>query len=182
MKKSVLKIFLAVALLISAISPLKAAEPISPEEDWVYMPEGAKSSYLGIHGGTVPVSLLVSDDGGALFTFVGRTGNDFLEALRKGRLHLPSLGNSTGFGLASLASHATLFAGNATASMPVFAISGDMLANLDSGHELEPFGLSDERLSIEGEVTKPDNFPHARSIRLFALPDYLQPRRFQNKQ
>ena len=27
------------------------------------MPAGARSTYLGIHGGTVPVSLLVSRDG-----------------------------------------------------------------------------------------------------------------------
>ena len=29
-------------------------------EGWTAMPAGARSTYLGIHGGTVPVSLLVS--------------------------------------------------------------------------------------------------------------------------
>ena len=32
-------------------------------EGWTAMPAGARSTYLGIHGGTVPVSLLVSRDG-----------------------------------------------------------------------------------------------------------------------
>ena len=51
---------------------------------WTAMPAGARSTYLGIHGGTVPVSLLVSRDGMSLVSFVGQTGNDFLELLRRG--------------------------------------------------------------------------------------------------
>ena len=53
-------------------------------EGWTAMPAGARSTYLGIHGGTVPVSLLVSRDGMSLVSFVGQTGNDFLELLRRG--------------------------------------------------------------------------------------------------
>ena len=52
-------------------------------EGWTAMPAGARSTYLGIHGGTVPVSLLVSRDGMSLVSFVGQTGNDFLELLRR---------------------------------------------------------------------------------------------------
>ena len=173
MKKAALQLFLLAIFLLPAL----AAPRAQPDEAWTYMPAGARPSYMGIHGGTMPVSLLVADDGGSLLTFVGLTGNDFLEALRKGRRHLPSFGNSTGFGLAGLSTRTSLFAGNATTSMPVFALSRDALEYLNSGHELEPFGLSDERISIEGQVTKPDSFPHSRSIRLFSLPDYFQPRR-----
>lgn len=137
------------------------------------MPAGAKQSYMGIHGGTMPVSLLVSDDGESLLTFVGRTGNDFMEALRNVHLPLPSFGNATGFGLPRFSTQTGLFAGNATATLPVFAISRDALAHLD----LEPFGLSEEPLIIEGNVVKPDKFPHARAFRIFSLPEYFQPRR-----
>ena len=52
-------------------------------EGWTAMPAGARSTYLGIHGGTVPVSLLVSRDGMSLVSFVGQTGNDFLVLLRR---------------------------------------------------------------------------------------------------
>ena len=49
---------------------------------WVYMPAGARATYIGIHGGTVPVSLLTSRDGTHMVAFVGQTGNDFLRTLR----------------------------------------------------------------------------------------------------
>lgn len=167
------------AFLTFLLSPALAfaASQAQDDESWTYMPAGARPSYMGIHGGTMPVSLMVSDDGESLLTFVGRTGNDFMETLRKGSLRLPSFGNSTGYGLGGLTTHTSLFAGNATDSLPVFALSRDTLEALVAGHELEPFGLSDERLSIEGAVTRPDAFPHSRSIRIFHLPDYFQPRR-----
>lgn len=169
-------ILLAIFSLFSGdLFSLSAAEKPNSPEDWTFMPAGAKPSYMGIHGGTMPVSLLVSDDGESLLTFVGRTGNDFLEALRNVHLPLPSFGNSTGFGMPHLNSSASLFAGNATATLPVFSVSGDAIAHLN----LEPFGLSHEPLSIEGSVAKPDSFPHARVLRPFFLRDYFQPRKLQ---
>lgn len=45
------------------------------------MPAGARVTYIGIHGGTVPVSLLTDKDGTSMVTFVGQTGNDFLRIL-----------------------------------------------------------------------------------------------------
>lgn len=176
MKKTLLEsIFLAALLILPPAEANSASD--AAEESWTYMPAGAKSSYMGIHGGTMPISLLVSDDGGSLLTFVGRTGNDFLETLRKRRLQLPSFGNSTRTGSTSIPARTTLFAGNATTSMPVLVVPGDALASLEAGHELDPFGLSDEKVSIEGDVTRPAHFPHARSLRPFAMPDYFQPRR-----
>ena len=64
-------------------------------DGWVIMPAGARPTYMGIHGGTMPVSLLVSDDGSSLLTFVGRTGNDFLDVLRRTDVRMPSLLNAT---------------------------------------------------------------------------------------
>lgn len=144
-------------------------------EDWIFMPAGAKPSYMGIHGGTMPVSLLVSDDGASLLAFVGRTGNDFIEDLRNVHLPIPSFGNSTGHGMPRMAGQTGIFAGNATAVMPVFPIRGDGLADFNS--RLEPFGLSQEPLRIEGRVEKPDISPRARNFRVFFLPDYFKPRR-----
>ena len=40
------------------------------------MPAGAKTTYIGIHGGTVPVSLLTAGDGSPMIALVGLTGSD----------------------------------------------------------------------------------------------------------
>lgn len=54
---------------------------------WGEMPAGAKTTYIGIHGGTVPVSLLTAGDGSPMIALVGLTGSDFLNFLRsKGKL------------------------------------------------------------------------------------------------
>lgn len=68
-----------------------AAETPKKEEKepviWGEMPAGAKTAYIGIHGGTVPVSLLSAGDGSPMIAMVGLTGNDFLNFLRtNGRL------------------------------------------------------------------------------------------------
>jgi len=49
---------------------------------WTQMPAGARATYIGIHGGTVPVSLLTSRDGTHMVALVGQTGNDFLRTLK----------------------------------------------------------------------------------------------------
>lgn len=163
-----------------ALAPKSASReaPESADDQWISMPAGGKPAYMGIHGGTMPVSLLVSRDGSSLFTFVGRTGNDFLEALRKAFTFLPSIGNSTlGVSMPPRGLRTELFAGNATASLPVIALSGDRLANQSWFRQLQPFGLSAKPLRIEGEAVKPNAPAPARGSRLFFLPDYFQPRR-----
>lgn len=167
--------FLIISLSASGLSA-KDAQPPAKEEAWDVIPEGAKLSYMGIHGGTMPVSLLVSGDGSSLLSFVGRTGNDFVETLRNAHLPLPSFGNSTRIAPARPNANPGIFAGNATASMPVFAVGG-LPGRMDAISGLVPFGLSQEPLSIEGPVAKPKHFPHARAIRAFRLPDYFRPRR-----
>lgn len=163
---------LAVFLLTLAIFLNATQDTVlaAENENWTVMPAGAKSSYMGIHGGTMPVSLLVAADGSSLFTFVGRTGNDFMEVLKKNHLPLPSFGNAT-WSYQPRSRDAKLFAGNATASLPVIAVSGEMLMRKYS--RLQPFGLSAEPLSIEGQLMKPQSFPHAKSLRTFFFPDYF---------
>ncbi len=119
------------------------------EDEWTSMPAGGRPAYMGIQGGTMPVSLLVAGNGKALLTFVGRTGNDFLEVLKATDLPLPSL--------------------------PVIALSGEKLAAHQD--KLQPFGLSDQPLCIEGEILRPAATSKAKSCRLFFLPAFLQPKR-----
>lgn len=144
-------------------------------EGWTAMPAGARSTYLGIHGGTVPVSLLVSRDGMSLVSFVGQTGNDFLELLHRADVRLPSLLTSI---LGSSYGGSMLLAGRAQRSMPVLYVLGDRLAAMPQGLQgLQPFGLSDKPLSIEGNISLPPRRnPAARSYRLHIDPRYLDHR------
>lgn len=48
---------------------------------WVSLEPGTRPAYVGIHGGTAPITLLRSPEG-ALFAYTGTTGNDFLQILR----------------------------------------------------------------------------------------------------
>lgn len=154
-----------------------SVEPSPGEEGWVTMPSGGKPAYMGIQGGTMPVSLLVSGDGSSLLTFVGRTGNDFLEVLRRANTPLPSFGNSTSPRRDSLSltpANTGLFAGNATASLPVFALSGDVLAKQAWFDSLAPFGFSSRPLSIEGQAAKPDITTLRKKRYKIFFPDALK--------
>lgn len=167
--KNLAVFFIMLAMAIYA-AEIKADPEDKNTEQWTVMPAGARPSYMGIHGGTMPVSLLVADDGSSLVSFVGRTGNDFINVIKKAQTPLPSFGNGTlSIGMRSKGSQ--LFAGNATASLPVVSIADDALAGLE--RHLQPFGLSEVPLSIEGKVAKPQAFPHAKSFRTFFLPDYF---------
>lgn len=179
---------LAVAfVLILTLAGLRAAvaAPERPGADraatgdddgWVVMPAGGRPAYMGIHGGTMPVSLLVAGDGTSLFTFVGRTGNDFLEALRATDMPLPSLLNATVARSRAVTGGAALFAGNATKSLPVIPLTGEGFAALaERPGSLQPFGLSDEPLSIEGRAVRPKALSPVKTYRLFVLPQYLEP-------
>ena len=74
-----------VCLALCAVSwQFAGAEPGTRDlaSQWKYMPAGARATYIGIHGGTVPVSLLTSRDGTHMVALVGQTGNDFLRTLK----------------------------------------------------------------------------------------------------
>lgn len=53
-------------------------------DGWIDMPGGSRPAYIGIHGGTVPVSLLATRGGSTMVAMVGETGSDFLYVLRGG--------------------------------------------------------------------------------------------------
>ncbi len=180
--------FLAALPNAQASKPVPITDLASPDNGWVVMPAGAKQAYIGIHGGTVPVSLLATSEGTSLVSFVGRTGNDFLELLHREDMRMPSLLNGT----SPHASDGTtprkidlagfrvrhLMAGSASKSLPVIYLNGDTLAKLSSNLDaLKPFGLSDTPLSIEGEVSRPDPFQIAPRYHILVAPKYLQPRR-----
>lgn len=158
-------------------SPVCAAEPFSglPQgEGWVVMPAGARRSYMGIHGGTMPVSLLVAADGQSLLTFVGRTGNDFLQMLRETDVPLPTLLNSTITAEAMTKGQALL---PATAGhLPIMAAKTHPPAGVSSG-PLAHFGLSAMPLAGEGTISRPHPPTPERKFRISFSADFLQPRR-----
>lgn len=148
------------------------------DDEWVAMPAGARPSYMGIHGGTMPVSLLVSGDGSSLLGYVGQTGNDFLEVLRKAYLPFPSFANATREKFHSLSRSADpgrLSAGGAAASLPVLSFSASPAISASWIRHFQPFGLSDEPLSIEGNVSRPEIIPLPKKYRTFFLPDKFFP-------
>lgn len=168
-----------------SLGSTQAASPsgLTAGSGWDLMPAGARPAYMGIHGGTMPVSLLVSNDGNSLLTFVGRTGNDFLDMLRRTDLPLPSLFNSTEGQLprqvdlqAGLAGARVLSAGSGQSRMPVLCLTTDAFARIAPTPDmLQPFGLSDKPLALEGEVMPPDRTTPAKQFRMFFQPQYLQP-------
>ena len=65
-----------------AIAPVRAvAEERGETNDWVSLPESDRSAFVGIHGGTAPVSVMGSEISPAEETVTGRTGDDFVQLL-----------------------------------------------------------------------------------------------------
>lgn len=85
MKKIVLFFFLLLLVSMPPLGEAAVPEKKQPRDQnvvWGEMPAGAKTTYIGIHGGTVPVSLLTAGDGSPMVAMVGMTGSDFLNFLR----------------------------------------------------------------------------------------------------
>ncbi|MDR2077014.1 MAG: hypothetical protein LBP61_08840 [Desulfovibrio sp.] len=78
--------------LLPAAFPTRAggaeAAPPAREDGWITIEPGSRPAYVGIHGGTAPISLLRASNG-LLFAFTGQTGNDFLHILRGNATHAP---------------------------------------------------------------------------------------------
>lgn len=72
--------------LCAALLPARAEGAAAAHDRWITIEPGYRPAYVGIHGGTAPISLLRASNG-LLFAFTGQTGNDFLHILR---------GNATG--------------------------------------------------------------------------------------
>ena len=150
---------------------------------WIYMPAGARATYIGIHGGTVPVSLLTSRDGTHMVALVGQTGNDFLRTLKadpgtaetlppttSGSLPVPHDVEDTDFvhlhrqtaGIPALpplrlAANATLLmAGTAVGAMPVIYATGHSFARMSQVYtDNLLFGISEHSPLLEGSVKAP---------------------------
>lgn len=143
---------------------------------WEVIPAGGRSAYKGIHGGTMPVSLLVSADGMSLLTFVGRTGNDFLELLRETDVPLPSLLNAT-MTAEAMNRGPRLLAGGPNNAMPVLPMASGAGNGRDEGTPLTHFGLSANPLAIEGAVERPENASQGKKYRISFNSRFFQPRR-----
>ena len=153
---------------------------------WGEMPAGARTTYIGIHGGTVPVSLLTAGDGSPMIALVGLTGSDFLHFLRsKGKMAeeppaetpatpaasgpLPPAPSSTEDLPATpppvpSESNATLLlAGSPSGDIPVIYATGRAFERMSLvPANWAPFGLTEKALSVEGEVkvlTPPKKLP-----------------------
>ena len=147
---------------------------------WVYMPAGARATYIGIHGGTVPVSLLTSRDGTHMVALVGQTGNDFLRTLKvdpgttgalpSASATLPVADEKDDTEAAPypqisaapqpssrLGANATLLmAGTAVGAMPVIYATGRSFASLNHAYtDSLLFGISDNSPLLEGSVKAP---------------------------
>ena len=115
------RLLLSLLALLSVLLPARMAltAPADADDGWQIMPAGARPTYIGIHGGTVPVSLLINQDGTALVSFVGRTGNDFLEILHRTDIHMPSLlNNATSRAGSGSPATTLLLTGNAAPAAP----------------------------------------------------------------
>ena len=177
-KKLLFFILPCMSLIIFLLAPKLMAAPENADapsdSEWLRMPAGGKPAYMGIHGGTMPVSLLVATDGSSLLGFVGQTGNDFLEVLRNAYLPFPSFSNATSRPVKQL-KNAGIFAGDAANSLPVFSLPDDPLTSRTLISRLLPFGLSPQPLSIEGKLKKPEGSIREKKYRTFYLPDQFRP-------
>ncbi len=182
---------LLVCLLLVLMQPVraKASEfvgPITPkgtDSAWVSVPAGARPAYIGIHGGTVPVSLLTARDGTSMVTFVGQTGNDFLRILRRMDITPPAElsksaahENTTRMSAVTPGSNATILkADTPVGNIPVFYVTGGGFARMElSNDQWLPFGLSETPLSLEGQVAKPMHITKAKKYRHVLLPGNLK--------
>ncbi|OUO55337.1 hypothetical protein B5F76_01670 [Desulfovibrio sp. An276] len=181
---SALFLVLCLALTMHSVVQSHSSSFRMTEPGWISMPAGARSAYLGIHGGTVPVSLLATSTGNSLISFVGQTGNDFLALLRKAELRLPSFfNNSTQTRVSDLLSNAEhlgalqLSAGSSQSSLPVISLSYDSVFSLAAKPEMvQPFGFSENPLRIEGHVSLPDQQVQQPRYHLLVEPEHLNPR------
>lgn len=175
----------------ASLVPAVAHRAMGPASPWVNMPAGARVTYIGIHGGTVPVSLLTDKDGTSMVTFVGQTGNDFLRILLRSdsnpdaasmeaaaHLNLPPATprNQPAGNPLPVGSNATVLqAETAVGNIPVLYVTGKGFARMDlPDTQWLPFGLSEKPLQLEGQVVKPIGVTKIKKQRRFLLPKSLK--------
>ncbi len=151
----------------------------SAPKGWVSMPSGARTAFFGIHGGTVPVSLLVTNTGTSLVSFVGETGNDFMALLRKAEMRFPSFFFSSKTNEAQSGQQGdirTILCKNTEFCLPVISLSDDSVFKMTATPGLlQPFGFSDSTKNIEGDVSMPSSDSGRLRYHILVDPDYLDP-------
>lgn len=158
----------------------KAGMLQSSTQGWVSMPSGARTAFFGIHGGTVPVSLLVTSTGTSLVSFVGETGNDFLALLRKAEMRFPSFFFSSRDNDQALSGQKAdiraILCRNTEFCLPVISLSDDSVFKMTATPGLlQPFGFSDSTKNIEGDVSMPSSDQGRLRYHILVDPDYLVP-------
>ena len=73
-------VFLALHFACASAFAQESGSPVD-EEAWITMPEGNRATFVGIHGGTVPITIFSSKDG-KMVALPGNSGKDFLNILR----------------------------------------------------------------------------------------------------
>lgn len=98
------------------------------KDGWIVIEQGTRPVYAGIHGGTVPLTVLRASNG-ALFALAGETGSDFMNVLR---------GNTTGTGRGA-AAQATLQEEEKAAEQPTAEVQQPQAENSEPGstHQAE---------------------------------------------
>lgn len=155
---------------------------VSSDNDkvWNEMPAGARPVYIGIHGGTVPVSLLTAGDGSPMIAQVGLTGTDFLNFMRDGvppslvyqKQHISEETQKKVISIPILPRNGAklLLAGQGGDDIPVIYATGRAFERLSLvPTNWAPFGLTEKPLSLEGEVkilNEPKKFPRSKRTRM----------------
>lgn len=152
---------LALAALIAPgflwAAPVHAADKDTDKKKeevvWGEMPAGAKTTYIGIHGGTVPVSLLTAGDGSPMIALVGLTGSDFLNFLRSSgrKQEEPLFADSTGIYAPNTPPDIT---GNATLpDMPAYNATQSIGTNATAADQSGDLPASDAELPSGNNAT-----------------------------
>lgn len=168
----------------AASGAAQAANDVAPvlqgNDGWEAMPAGGRPAYIGIHGGTVPVSLLTTRGGATMVALVGETGSDFLRVLRGGNAS-SKIEETPQPHLVASAAHATdarpmpakgepgpmpietaatgpmpnatmLVAATSSGNIPVIYAAGRSFERMDiAPSEWTPFGLGNETVKNDGE-------------------------------
>ena len=68
--------------VLGATLPDQGTKPVQSRPVWISVSPGARPAYVGIQGGTAPLTLSACADG-SIIAFTGASGNDFTKILHK---------------------------------------------------------------------------------------------------
>jgi len=118
-------IFLASACSLCLIfgAGQASAQSADVDQEWVSMPEGGKTAFAGVQGGTVPATVFYTEDGTDTTTQAGLGSNDFLEAVQ-GESDSFTAENMVPFGFGDETEDSGNLAANGSDSLPRVLPSG----------------------------------------------------------